>query len=524
VSTYPKLTVLRVLMIIVTAWVYATTACAAEEAATKAADTTPSVSSAPAEATTASIPRAEPVAQEHQQEGNITLDFKDADIQTILRILAEKGNVNIIAGKDVTGTITVKLVDVPWQKALEVVLKTYDFGYEREGNVIYVSPLEKLRDQKKAQKELADIQPISTEVFVLEYLDANDAKKVIDPQLSPQGKSAVLGIQPKKGWKFASASGGGSSGVSAGKLERVDGGDTRSKTLVVSDIPAYIEKVREILRRIDVQPRQIMIETKIVEVSKNKLTDLGIDWGTGETGATSTALEPQQLNARAAIGTHSLTGQTTPSNFNPKATGLTPDNSGFKFLYQKLTGDKLQIILHALSEDVNTNMLSNPRIMTLENQEATILVGTKYPILETSVAGTDTTTTTTTMKYYQDIGIQLNVVPQISGDHMINLIVHPAVTSYTDTLKAKSSSGTVLAEYPIINTREAETQILMTNGDTIVIGGLLKDAKSKSVYSVPILGKIPLLGSLFRRDANDVEKIDLLIFITAKIVDVSDQR
>jgi general secretion pathway protein D len=149
----------------------------------------------------------------------------------------------------------------------------------------------------------------------------------------------------------------------------------------------------------------------------------------------------------------------------------------------------------------------------LDNQEATILVGEKYPILSTEVSGTDTTTTTTSLDYYQDIGIQLNVVPQICGGSKINMIIHPAVTSFTQTVGTNA--------YPRIITREAETQVIINNGDTLIIGGLIKDYESTSKIGVPWLSKIPLLGVLFRRDTGDVTKIELLIFITATIVDES---
>jgi len=468
-----------------------------------------------------------------EQDGNITLDFKDADIQSVLRILSEKGNVNIVSGKEVEGSVTMRLSDVPWQKALEVVLKTYGYGYEKEGNIITVTPMDKLTEQKKAEKELADIQPVVSEVFHLKYLDANDVKKVVEPQLSPRGKITVVEAKGKKGWRFGEVVAGSSVAGGGGKLERVEkASEGRSKTIVVSDIPPYMEKVKEMLSKIDIMPRQISIETKIVEVSKDRLKDWGLEWGTGSAGASSADITPvaisktkEALSERRvsqAIGGHSLGSQVTPSSFGPKATGLTTANTGLQLLYQKLTGTQLEIMLHALEEDVKVNTLSNPRIITLDNQEATILVGTKYPIIEASVAGTDSTTTVSTLKYYQDIGIQLNVVPQISGDNLINMIVHPSVTSYTDTLKARSSTGQITAEYPIIQTREAETQILMRDGETVVIGGLLKDVKSKSKFSVPILGKIPILGALFTRETNDSEKIDLLIFITAKIMEPAE--
>lgn len=470
-----------------------------------------------------------------ESEGTITIDFKEADIQSVLRILAEKGNVNIVYGRDVVGAITMRLNEVPWQKAMDVILRTYGYGYEREGNIITVSPMGKLTEQKKAERELSEVQPVVTEVFNLKFLDANDAKKVIDPQLSPRGRVTVVDIKGKKGWKFGEVVAGAGTTSGSSKLEReAKPEDARSKTLVVSEVPPYMEKIRDILKKIDIMPRQVLIETKIVEISTDKLKDLGFEWGTGATGAESSTITPVTIRRTKdpntadqrpseVMGAHNLGTQVTPSSFIPKATGLTAANTGLEILFRKLTGTQFEVVLHALEEDVGVNTLSNPRILTLDNQEATILVGTKYPILDSNVSGTDNTTTTSTLKYYQDIGIQLNVVPQISGDNYINMIVHPAVTSYTDTLKARSSSGQITAEYPIIQTREAETQVMMKDGETIVIGGLLKDVKSKSKFKVPILSDIPLLGLLFTRDTNDTEKIDLLIFITARIIEPSGQ-
>jgi type II secretory pathway component GspD/PulD (secretin) len=176
-------------------------------------------------------------------------------------------------------------------------------------------------------------------------------------------------------------------------------------------------------------------------------------------------------------------------------------------------------MLHALEEDSRTNTLSAPRIMALNNQEATILVGTRYPILkqDTTSSSSSATVTTVTLDYYQDIGIQLNVVPQVGANDCVNMVVHPAVTSYTSTL-----GGSGVAQYPIIETREAETRILMNDGDTIVIGGLLKDVKIKTRQGVPFLSKIPFLGLLFSRETYDMAKMDLLIFITANIIKDND--
>jgi len=160
---------------------------------------------------------------------------------------------------------------------------------------------------------------------------------------------------------------------------------------------------------------------------------------------------------------------------------------------------------------VHTNTLSAPRIMALNNQEATILIGTKYPILMTTDTGAGSTAVTTvTLDYYQDIGIQLSGVPQIGANDYINMVVHPSVSSFSSTLGSNS--------YPIIDTREAETRVLMHDGETIVIGGLLKDVKSRGRTGIPFLKDIPWVGNLFQRDTNDTSKIELLVFISAKII------
>jgi len=449
---------------------------------------------------------------------NISVDFKDADLQSVLRVLSVKSGVNIVAASDVSGTITVKLNDVPWETALDVILKTNDYGYERQGNIITVTSLDRLTAQKEAENRLSEIQPVVTEVFSLKYLDAEDVRETLKPQLSTRGTITVLRMTSEAGWQFS----GGGKGESLKKLERDKEGKSqtiRSKTLIISDIPSYVEKIKKVISMLDVQPQQILIEARIMEVSEDKLKDLGVEWGTGSTGAENAAITPTPASKNiagetlTAAGAHSLSGQISPAVFEPKASGLTAANTGFNFLYQRLKGNQFEVMLHALEEDVNTNTLSAPRILTLNNQEATILVGTKYPILKSDVSTQAGTTVSSTLDYYQDIGIQLNVVPQISGDNKyINMVIHPAVTSY-------DSSNTVGDnKYPVISTREAETRVLIEDNQTIAIGGLLKDIKKTSNIGIPFLKDIPVLGNLFKRDTNDTEKVDLLIFITARIV------
>ncbi len=455
---------------------------------------------------------------------NVTLDFKEADIRNVLKIISYKAGVNVVTTPEVIGNVTIRLTDVPWEKALDVILKTYGFGYEKQGTIITVAPIEKLTAMKKQEGQLAEIQPTQTEVFNLKFIDALDAKKALEPQLSPRGKITVLEMTGQSGWQFGTMSKTGEYLGSTGTVQKTEGQVTkRSKMLIVSDTPPVLDKIREVINQIDIMPKQVLIETRIIEVKRNRLKDIGFDWATGSGGATTTTISTTPVTkangtVNSQLGSNVLSSQVTPSAFSPLATGIsgiTPFNTGLSVLFQKLNGAQFSVLLHALEEDVRTNTLSAPNILALNNQEATILIGTKYPILTTNIStGSSSPITTTTLAYYQDIGIQLNVVPQIGENNYINMVIHPAVSAQNGSVSGAGTTNT----YPIIDVREAETRILMKDGETIVIGGLLKDVKSQGMQGIPFLRRIPVIGALFRRDTGNNQKIDLLIFITANIV------
>jgi len=484
----------------------------------------------------------------------VTLDFKEADIHNVLKIISYKAGTNIVTTPDVMGTVTIRMVDVPWEMALDVILKTYGFGYQKQGNIILVTKMENVA---KIQSE----EPLQTEIFTLRFLDAQDAQKIIIPLLSPRGRTSVLYSRGQKGWQFGSFKIG--KDVTSAAAERAkedktkseaisyakgEAGDAvmkkaefdpsvKSKMLVITDTFSSLDKIRnEILPRIDVKPRQVLIETKILEVKQDKLKDLGIDWGLGADGATTLNPVTEQVSGGTLAG-RSLTGGAGTSKFTPNAfnplegttsfPGTYPYVAGAQFVFNKIGGTEFQVVLHALEEDANTNTLSAPRILTLDNQEASILVGYHTPILTSTVtAGSDTTgpTQTQTLDYYQEIGIRLNVVPQISEEGHINMIIHPSVTSSSSSVTATNTAGTgtsavtTTTSYPIIDVREAQTQVLIKDNETIVIGGLLKDVRTKETIGIPYLSKIPWLGKFFTREIDDTAKVDLLIFITARII------
>ncbi|MGE5308311.1 MAG: secretin and TonB N-terminal domain-containing protein [Deltaproteobacteria bacterium] len=488
---------------------------------------------------------------------NVTLDFKDADIHNVLKILAKKANINIVATPDVMGTVSIKLVDVPWDRAMDVILKSNGFGYQKQGNVILVT---KLENMAKIQAD----EPLRTEIVNLRFLDAQDAQRILIPMLTARGKISILYTRGQKGWKFGTFRIGKEQvaaamqeregeqnkqetiayekkgeGAVASKIESDP--SIKSKTLIITDTDANLDRIiHQVLPQVDRKPHQVLIEARIMEVNRDKLKDLGIDYGIGQNGATSTGVGGLSANSYTfgdksqSIGGNMQTGQILPTTFSPKssdisgvASGL---NTGLNLLFRKLSGTQFEVLAHALEEDVQANTLSAPRIVTLDNQEASMLVGYHYPILASTVSAGSSTegpTQTQTLDYYQEIGIRLNVVPQISEDGYINMIIHPSVTSSTSSVTATNVAGTdsqsnqaiqTRVQYPVIDVREAQTQILMRDGETIVIGGLLKDVTSKSVIGVPFLAKIPLLGALFKRETVNTAKVDLLIFITAHVI------
>ncbi len=475
----------------------------------------------------AQIP-AQPVAS--SDEGLISLDFREADIQTVLQALSRKARVNIVTSPQVTGQVTIQLEDVSWERALDTIISTVGLAYEKQDNVIIVSTLEELQARRQAVRALVEIEPVVTKVIRLNYLDAADVKVFLEPQLTAQGRISVLELTGQKGWGFGAAEAGGA-GSAAETRSRRDREVARSKAIVITETPTTINRLEEILSKLDVLPQQILIEARVMEVSRDLLQDLGLEVGTG-TGSTTissssgfvagtssrsfsqVSLDKDALadRDRSNIGGSALSNFITPSIFVPKSTGLTAANAGLSLILRQLRGTQLELLLHALEEDVRTNTLSAPHVLTLSGQEARILIGEKFPILNTQVSGESSTTTTTTLDYYQDIGIELFVVPQVSGDKHIDMIIHPVISA------RNGSVGT--NQYPILDVREAETQIIVENGDTVVIGGLLKDVKSKSRIGLPVLGKLPFVGPLFSRATTDLTKIDLLIFITAKTAPV----
>ncbi|MFA6281136.1 MAG: secretin and TonB N-terminal domain-containing protein [Candidatus Omnitrophota bacterium] len=455
-----------------------------------------------------------------QEEVIPNIRFKDADIKVVLQSIAQKavknGNkVNVVISPQVEGLVSVNLENIDWQTALKAVLNAYGYSYRWIGdNIILVATGDEIKNRDIQEKERQEVEVPTLKVFKLKYLDANDAKKSIQSLLSPAGRVSVLESTGQAGWEF---------GDDVAKRKRSQEGQiSRTKILVISDISKNLDEIEKLLKELDVMPKQVMIKVKILEVDRDLLRDIGFSWGTGSTGASATDFTFQQLNLNSdgtqTLGGHGLSDQ-TPSNFVPKQTNINANNTGLKLDFKNLTGAQFEVVMHALEENVKSNTLSSPNILTLNNQEASIMVGTKFPIIKTQVSEQSSQIIGGSLEKYQDIGIQLNVVPQICGDAdgFINMIIHPVVSSQNGTTKIQQGD-TILAEYPIILTREAQTQLVVKDGDTVVMGGLLKDVRSKSRIGVPVLKDLPVIGWAFGRDTYDLEKIDLMIFLTVHVI------
>lgn len=450
------------------------------------------------------------VAEEPQvevsQDMRVTLNAEDALVTQLLNAFSRQTGRSIVVGPEITGRTTVRLNHVPWNEALDAVLKPFGYVHYETGEATVVTT----------------ITPFGTRVYSVKHLDVADVEESIRSMLSPQGKITKITTRSQS-WANATQSGSSSvaGGDTIGKRQRVQEEKeiTKSKTLVVTDSQRVLDQISAFLAEVDRAPQQILIEARFLEVNPQVLRDIGLEFGT-RGGYT-------QNGSTYGYGAEQVNATVSPGNFTPVSTpslnSVAPFNAGLNLAFQKLSSVQYGLLLHALEEDSSANVLSAPRILTLNNQEASIIIGTKYPIInsEASDSGGGGSTITTSLRGYEDIGIQLNVLPQICDNDLINMIVRPSVRELLGNKSGVVEGGdgqTALTEYPIISTREAETQVVLKNGQTIVIGGLLKDRQSKVTIKVPFLGSIPVVGWLFRRETLQNEKIDLLIFLTATVV------
>jgi len=428
----------------------------------------------------------------------LTLNFQKIDVREALNVIADFTELNIVISDTVKGNITLRLKDVPWDQALDIILQSRGLDMRKNGNVVQVAPSEEIAAKEKiaatSRKELSDVEVMHTESF----------------QLSYQKGSAIAALLKSKDQRILSER--GSAVV-----------DDRTNTLFVQDTPSHLDDARKLIKQIDVPVRQVMIEARVVEASDKFGKNLGVRLGYRSTetykvgnsgayvgtgfnqitgGSIGTSVDP-------VSGAITATPYTTPANIpnvNLPSAGTAGEFS--MLLFDSAISKLLSVELSALETDSKGKIISSPRVVTSDKTQAMIETGTEVPYQQASSSGA-------TNVAFKKATLSLTVTPQITPDDNVMM----------DIKVNKDSPGTLYAGVPSIDTNKVSTQVLVENGGTVVIGGVYSQIISNGVNKVPLLGDIPILGALFRSKSNVDNKNELLIFISPRIMqDVMNLR
>lgn len=396
------------------------------------------IAAAPAEkVTTPPVPQAKPATTVTGRP--ISIDLENADILTVLRALSEYAGVNIVAGKDVKGTVTVRLHNVPWRQALDIILKASGYAFREDPGVIRVDTADNL------DKQDYDL-PVSSKIYKLEFADPDEMLDKVKAMLSPKGKANV---------------------------------DKRTNSIVVTEVTPIHEKIEQLVKILDTPTPQVEIMCRVVDVDAQSSQGLGIQW-------TLKGLESRILRAEVS------------ANPQPSIVGYGIFNIG---TVPSLA--QVNAIITMLEETGKAQTVSAPRISAVDNEEAKILGGQRFGLPTRDISGN------TIIQFYE-VGTKLEVTPHINSLEEITMEIHAEVSEL--------DRASALAGRPIITTSEADSKVLVKDGNTVVIGGFIRKKETKTVRGIPILKSIPILGALFRESLTTSENRELLIFITPTII------
>jgi type IV pilus assembly protein PilQ len=420
----------------------------------------------------------------------LSLNFQNVEVRAVLNVIADFTDLNIITSDTVTGNLTLRLKDVPWDQALEIILQTRGLDSRRSGNVIWIAPRDEIATREKlaleAANQISDLEQTRTESFQMNYQKAGDVQKLLsDPTqriLSKRGSAVV---------------------------------DARTNTLFVQDTPSRLEEVRRLIAKIDIAVRQVMIEARIVEANDSFSRNLGARLGIHDTQASGHRIlgqnSPRVVAGAGLADTGFHTGQiaTIPdffanaTNVNLPAAGLNAFQAGqFSFiLFNSGATRFLNLELSALEADGKGKIIASPRVLTADQVEAVIEQGTEIPYQQATSSGATAVT-------FRKANLALKVKPQITPDG--NVIMTLDVN--------KDQPGAVTPAGVAINTKHVKTEVLVENGGTVVIGGIFEENDRTDVTKVPLLGDIPILGWLFKNTTSSTSKTELLVFITPRVV------
>lgn len=404
-----------------------------------------------------------PIPKEVKKPEIISLEFVDAPIRDVLRTISYKVGVNILPAAEVTGNVTARLVNVHWKVALESVLRSIGYTFVEEDGIIRVDTIEKIQREE-----------IKTKVFTLNYIDAERMQETIAPVLTPEvGRVSI---------------------------------NTATNSIIISDNPRVLRKVEDIIASLDVRTPQILIEAKIVKLSMEAAKEIGSEWFVDDFHWSGS--EDEQKEEGHRHGADDFHGHGRGAGFSPSKPHsllpqpwISPGGGWLRVGIMEKGKYFLDARLSALISEKKAELLASPKVVALNGQQAKIIVGDRVPY--------KTAVTTEVGAYeeveFEEIGIKLLVTPTVSADGYINLRIHPEISSI---------KGYTPQNLPIKDTCEADCQVMIKSGQTVVVGGMIRDEEIKSVWKVPLLGDIPILGYLFKKKVKSKEKKEIIIIIT----------
>ena len=438
----------------------------------------------------------------------VTFNFQDVPVRTVLQLIAEESNLNIVASDTVAGNVTLRLVNVPWDQAMDIVLRAKGLDKRKDGNVIWVAPQPELAAFEKA-KEDARIDLENRVDLITDYI-----------QVNYHSAAAIFkALTEAKGIGGQGGGGGGQGGNQENGFLSQRGrivADERTNTLMISDIPKKVAQMRELINVIDRPVDQVLIESRIVIATDTFARDLGARFGVAglRTGNNNAAISGS-LEDTSSIVQNGITNLPGSLNFDLPATTATGANVG-ALAYTLLGANfAIDIELSALQQEGRGEVLSNPRVVTSNQREAIIRQGREVGyVTMTGAAGAAATPNV----QFKDVVLELKVTPTITSDDRVFMAVHVTkdeVLRYIDTN---------IGQVPEIATREINTAVLVDDGQTVVIGGVYEFNDANSVAKVPFLGDVPFLGNLFKKKSRNKEKAELLIFLTPKVMRVEKRQ
>ncbi|HEY3180976.1 MAG TPA: type IV pilus secretin PilQ [Casimicrobiaceae bacterium] len=448
----------------------------------------------------------------------LSLNFQNIDVRAVLQVIADFTGLNIITSDTVQGNLTLRLKDVPWDQALDIIMQTKGLDMRKNGNVVLIAPREELalkeKQQLESQVQISDLEPLQTELFQLNYAKSSDILNIINVRQAGQGGGNV-GAQflSKRGTAFV---------------------DPRTNILFVTDIPGKLDEVRRVIRQIDTAVRQVLIEARIVIADDRFSRELGIRFGqqtgatlgnrryalglggslstqpvvstSGGTGGTATRETRTQTPFELASGIASA-GYSDSPQLNVNLPVANPAGQLALTLINLGSGNLINLELSALEADNRGKVVSSPRVITGDNQKAAIEQGREIPYVTPGTANNPATVS------FKKAVLRLEVTPQITPENRIIM----SVDIRKDTVGALVPTGSG-GFIPSIDTRNVVTQIAVNNGDTAVIGGIFEEEIRSDVTKVPFLGDLPALGYLFKQTTRSSAKTEILIFLTPRVV------